>query len=156
MTLGIVRPAVVLPEDWREWDRVKLDAVLAHERSHIERWDPAVQLLSAIHRSVLWISPLSWLLDRCIVRAAEEASDDAAIAATADRASYAEVLLGFVARGVTPLGIGMARYGRPDKRIDRILDGTVGFARSHAVERGRNPASRNSARLHLGCRDPAE
>jgi bla regulator protein BlaR1 len=124
VTLGIVQPAVILPEDWREWDRVKLDAVLAHERSHIERWDPAVQLLSAVHRSLLWVSPLSWMLDRWIVRAAEEASDDAAVAATADPATYAELLLEFVARRATPLGIGMARYGRPDKRIDRILDAT--------------------------------
>lgn len=83
-----------------------------------------MQLLSGVHRSLLWVSPLSWFLDRWIVRAAEEASDDAAVAATADPATYAEVLLEFVARGATPLGIGMARYGRPDKRIDRILDGT--------------------------------
>ncbi len=143
MTLGVVRPVVVLPDDWREWDRVKLDAVLAHERSHIERWDPAVQLLSALHRSLLWISPLSWMLDRWIVRAAEEASDDAAVAATADPATYAEVLLEFVARRAEPLGIGMARYGRPDQRIDRILDAT---SISRGVTRWRVAAI-----LLLGC-----
>jgi beta-lactamase regulating signal transducer with metallopeptidase domain len=30
----------VLPSDWREWHSPKLDAVLAHERSHILRHDP--------------------------------------------------------------------------------------------------------------------
>jgi beta-lactamase regulating signal transducer with metallopeptidase domain len=99
VALGIVRPAIVLPSDWREWHSPKLDAVLAHERSHILRHDPVVQLLSAIHRAMLWYSPLSWFLHKRIVRAAEEASDDAAVAVTRDRALYAEVLLDFMQRG---------------------------------------------------------
>jgi len=128
VTLGIAHPAIVLPGDWRRWDGAKLDAVLAHERSHIRRYDPAVQLLSAIHRALLWHSPLSWFLHKRIVRVAEEASDDAAVAVTRDRAQYAEVLLGFIqgsARGANWLGVPMARYGRPDERIHRILDATA-------------------------------
>jgi RND family efflux transporter MFP subunit len=125
VTLGIAHPAIVLPGDWREWHEAKLNAVLAHERAHIRRYDPAAQLISAIHRAVLWHSPLSWLLHLAIVRAAEEASDDAAVAATRDPAFYAEVLLEFVERPsprVSWLGVPMARYGRADKRIHRILD----------------------------------
>lgn len=125
VTLGIVRPAIVLPPDWSQWDGGKLDAVLAHERSHIRRFDPAVQLLSALHRALLWHSPLSWFLHSRIVRVAEEASDDAAIALTQDRDSYAELLLQFMQRGVCKAGVPMARYGRADKRIHRILDSTV-------------------------------
>lgn len=126
VALGIARPAIMLPTDWRQWDSAKLDAVLAHERSHIRRHDPALQLLSTIHRALLWHSPLSWFLHRRIVRVAEEASDDAAVAAIRDRASYAEMLLDFMQRGVRSaswLGVPMARYGRPDERIHRILDG---------------------------------
>jgi uncharacterized protein (TIGR03435 family) len=128
VALGIARPVIVLPSDWRDWDRPKLDAVLAHERSHIRRHDPAVQLLSAIHRVLLWHSPLSWFLHRRIVRVAEEASDDAALAATRDRTAYAELLLDFMQRGVRGAswqGVAMARYGRPEERIHRILDGTT-------------------------------
>ena len=128
VTLGIARPAIVLPRDWRQWDRARLDAVLAHERSHILRHDPAVQLLSAIHRALLWYSPLSWFLHQQIVRSAEDASDDAAVAAIHDRASYAALLLDFMQRGVGRanwLGVPMARYGSPDERIHRILDGTA-------------------------------
>jgi beta-lactamase regulating signal transducer with metallopeptidase domain len=132
VTLGIARPVIVLPADWREWDATKLEAVLAHERSHIRRRDPAVQVLSAIHRALLWYSPLSWFLDRQIVRLAEQASDDAAVAAIRDRASYAEVLLEFMQRGVRRAnwqdswqGVPMARYGQPEQRIHRILDATT-------------------------------
>jgi hypothetical protein len=128
VVLGITRPIIVLPQDWGGWDQIKLDAVLAHERSHIGRHDAQAQLLSAIHRALLWHSPLSWFLHQRIVRVAEDASDDAAVAVIRNRALYAEVLLDFIRRGVRGsnwLGVSMARYGRPDERINRILDGTA-------------------------------
>ncbi len=130
--IGVVSPAVVLPADWREWEAAKLEAVAAHELSHVRRHDPAVQLLSAIHRALLWVSPPSWFLHKCIVRAAEDVSDDAAVAATRDRASYAEVLLQFMQAPRANWGVGMARYGKPEERIHRILEGT---ALSHGVTR---------------------
>jgi len=86
-----------------------------------------VQLVSTIHRALLWHDPLSWFLHRRIVQAAEEASDDAAIAAMSDRVVYAELLLGFMQRGMrrsVVQGVPMARYGRQENRIDRILDET--------------------------------
>ncbi|HXA48884.1 MAG TPA: M56 and DUF3738 domain-containing protein, partial [Candidatus Acidoferrum sp.] len=121
------RPVILLPQDWRDWDGPTLDAVLAHERSHIGRRDPLVQLLSALHRALLWYSPASWCLHSRIVRVAEEASDDAAVAAINDRAGYAELLLSFMQRGVRGgnwQGVPMARYGRPEDRVQRILDAT--------------------------------
>jgi len=123
VTLGIVRPVILLPVDWRQWDGGKLEAVLTHERSHIWRYDPGVQLLSALHRAVLWFSPMSWFLHQRLVRVAEEASDDAAVGSTGDRAMYAKVLLEFMQRGANGAGVPMARYGSPDQRIHRILDG---------------------------------
>lgn len=127
VTLGISRPTIVLPCDWRQWDAAKVNAVLAHECSHVRRRDPAVQLVSAIHRALLWHAPLSWLLHRRIVQVAEEASDDAAIDVMPDRAAYAEMLLDFMQRGVRRAslqGVPMARYGRQEDRIHRILDET--------------------------------
>jgi uncharacterized protein (TIGR03435 family) len=113
--------------DWQDWDKAKLHAVIAHERSHILRLDPAVQFASALHRALLWFNPLIWYLHGRIVRVAEEASDDAAVAEIGDRASYAQVLLEFMQRAVPSAslrGVPMARYGRPEERIDRILDAT--------------------------------
>jgi len=129
VTIGVFRPSMLLPANWREWDSATLEAVVAHEGSHVRRRDPALQFLSAIHRALLWASPMGWFLHRRIVRAGEEISDDAAIAATGDRASYAGVLLEFMAkRSVTPADgatVPMARYDRPEKRIRRILDSTA-------------------------------
>lgn len=125
VTLGFLRPAIVLPADWREWERATLEAVLAHERSHVRRRDPAVQLLSFIHRAVLWHNPLSWFLHQQIVRTAEDASDDAALVVTGDRTVYAGILLGFMQRGVarrSAVGVPMARLGNGAQRIDRILE----------------------------------
>ena len=93
-----------------------------------ERHDPWVQLLSAIHRALLWFSPLSWFLHRRIVQTAEEASDDAAVAAIRDRVLYAETLLDFMQRGALKtgfVGVSMARYGSPEKRIRRVLNSTA-------------------------------
>jgi uncharacterized protein (TIGR03435 family) len=103
VTLGIARSSIVLRARCRDWSSLRLEAVIAHKRSHIARWDPAVQLLSAIHRALLWASPLSWFLHRRIVQAAEESGDDAAVEATHDRTAYAESLLDFMKRGVWSL-----------------------------------------------------
>lgn len=125
VTVGIIRSAILLPSDWRAWDSAKLSAVLAHERSHIRRRDPVVQFVSAIHRALLWASPASWLLHRSIVRAAEEISDDDAVAAACDRVLYAEILLDFIQRGVGQTSwprVAMAHYDKPATRVWRILN----------------------------------
>ncbi len=124
LTPGVCRSAIVLLTCWREWDGTKLETVLAHERSHIQRHDPCVHLLSRIHRALLWGSPLTWFLHRRIVHTAEEASDDAAVTAIRDPVLCAETLLDFIRSGVWNtgfVGVPMARYGSPEKRVRRIL-----------------------------------
>lgn len=127
VTLGVLRPVILLPPDWREWESDKLNAVLAHELSHIGRNDALTQRLSKLHRAIYWFSPLAWWLDRELARLAEEASDEAALASGADRERYAEMLLRFfeairAASGrVWWQGVSMAAGGDAAKRVDRIL-----------------------------------
>ena len=65
MTFGWLRPFVVLPAAaWRNWEPRKLEAVMLHERAHIERADFLVQTLAALHEAVYWFSPLAWWLRR--------------------------------------------------------------------------------------------
>jgi beta-lactamase regulating signal transducer with metallopeptidase domain len=128
VTFGVLRPAILLPSGWRDWDEVELDAVISHEVSHVARRDAFIDRLSLLHRAIFWFSPLSWYLTGCIAELAEEASDEAALAAGADRTRYAETLLGFFAElEATPgrawwQGVAMATAGQAEKRLDRILE----------------------------------
>jgi beta-lactamase regulating signal transducer with metallopeptidase domain len=128
VTFGVLRPAILLPSGWRDWDEVELDAVISHEVSHVARRDAFIDRLSLLHRAVFWFSPLSWYLTGCIAELAEEASDEAALAAGADRTRYAETLLGFFAEleatpgGAWWQGVAMATAGQAEKRLDRILE----------------------------------
>jgi beta-lactamase regulating signal transducer with metallopeptidase domain len=128
VTFGIRRPSILLPATWREWEPTELDAVLAHEISHVARRDALTERLSLLHRAIFWFSPLSWWLDRGLAELAEEASDDAALAAGVDRTRYAETVLGFFAAleaapgRVWWQGVAMASAGQAEKRLDRILE----------------------------------
>jgi beta-lactamase regulating signal transducer with metallopeptidase domain len=127
LTMGVLRPTILLPRDWREWNDPKLDAVLAHEVSHIARHDALTQRLSVLHRAIFWFSPLAWWLDRRLADLAEQASDEAALTGGADRKVYATTLLGFFeALQTAPgrvwwQGVSMAKEGQAEKRVERIL-----------------------------------
>ena len=104
VTMGALHSIILLPAAWREWEDAKLDAVIAHEVSHIARRDSLTQCLSLLHRAIFWFSPLSWWLDRHLADLAEEASDEAALSCGADRKHYAEILMGFFETLHTPPG----------------------------------------------------
>jgi len=131
VTLGALRPTILLPSNWPYWDDAKLSAVLAHELSHVARRDPLTQCLSLLHRAVFWFSPLAWWLDRHLALLAEQASDEAALASGADRKHYARILLEFFeALHAAPgrvwwQGVAMAKPGHAEhiaeERVERIL-----------------------------------
>jgi beta-lactamase regulating signal transducer with metallopeptidase domain len=128
LTIGALRSAILLPAGWREWDDAKLDAVLAHELSHVARRDGLTQRVALIHRAIFWFSPLAWWLDHHLSDLAEAASDEAALAAGASRTDYARTLLGFFtalqsAPGrVRWQGVAMAKpESSAVKRVERIL-----------------------------------
>ncbi len=131
LTCGVARPAVLLPADWRDWDTQKLEAVMAHELSHVARRDALTERLALVHRIFFWFSPLAWWLPRHLADLAEEASDQAALAAGTEPSRYAEILLGFLndlscgAKRVNWQGVAMAQAGRAEKRLERILNGRM-------------------------------
>src|ERR1700722_11074301 len=127
VTLGALRSTILLPQEWREWDDAKLDAVLAHEVAHVARRDGLTQRLSLLHRAIFWFSPLAWWLDRHLADLAEQASDEAALSFGADRKDYARTLLGFFeALHAAPgrvwwQGVSIAKAGQAEQRVERIL-----------------------------------
>ena len=125
VTMGALRSTILLPASWREWDEAKLDAILAHEVSHVARRDGLTQRLSLLHRAIFWFSPLAWWLDRHLADLAEQASDEAALSGGADRNDYARTLLGFfealhASRGrVWWQGVAMAKAGQTERHAER-------------------------------------
>lgn len=93
LTAGWLRPAILLPLEWREWDGVKLHAVLAHEGEHIRRRDGLIAAIAGINRSILWFHPLAWWLERRLALLAELACDEACVAAMGDPERYASLLI---------------------------------------------------------------
>ncbi|MBC8356302.1 MAG: hypothetical protein H8E66_30350 [Planctomycetes bacterium] len=130
VALGVIRPRILLPSDWNAWSAEKLQAVIAHEQTHIQRADGAVIFLAEVNRSLYWFHPVAWWLRSQLGQLAETACDDAAIDCTGDRASYARHLLEVASavsghRGrLTSVGISMARPSNVETRINAILDFT--------------------------------
>jgi beta-lactamase regulating signal transducer with metallopeptidase domain len=132
VTIGVIRPRIVLPSDWRAWPPDKLRAVIAHEQAHVARRDPLWQFVARCNRAIFWFHPLAWWLERKVAAKAEEACDDAAVQVLGQRRRYAEVLLDMadavrrsngLLRGQS---IGVGGSGLLGRRIDRILAGATG------------------------------
>lgn len=126
ITVGWLRPAVILPEGWRAWPQSQLHAVLAHEGEHVRRRDPLVQWLALLNRAVFWFHPLAWWLERRLSALAEEACDAAVLERGHDPYEYSAYLLE-LARSVGRSGMrvsvaGMAMPGSSlPRRIRQIL-----------------------------------
>jgi beta-lactamase regulating signal transducer with metallopeptidase domain len=124
VTLGFLRPVVVLPADWKSWEEWELRAVLAHELAHVQRRDWAIAVLAAVNKSVFWFNPLSWWLERRISRLSEEAADEVSLNVVGDAPRYAGLLVRFASaqngRRLFVAHVAMARKKIAD-RVDRVL-----------------------------------
>jgi len=90
LLIGVVRPAVVIPE------RIDsgLSLMLAHELAHFRRRDTLWALLPAAARVLFWFHPMVWLAEREWNVCTESACDQACLQATrAAPASYGRLLL---------------------------------------------------------------
>ncbi len=93
VTIGWIRPRIVLPLEWRTWDSEKLDAVLAHEGAHVRRRDGLTGMMAGINRCIFWFHPLAWWIERRLALLAEKACDDSCVATLGNRERYARLLL---------------------------------------------------------------
>jgi beta-lactamase regulating signal transducer with metallopeptidase domain len=74
---------------------LELDAVLAHELSHLERRDPLWFYLAGFVKAALWMHPLNHYVAARLRRSAELACDDRAVDATGDALGLAKALSWF-------------------------------------------------------------
>jgi hypothetical protein len=129
MTVGAIRPVIVLPVTWTTWDSGTLAAIIAHEAAHVRRHDASTHFAAHLNRAIFWFHPLAWWLERKLAVTAEHACDEAAARAIAAPRRYAEILVEMadvVRRNRGRLAwqaVGVNGAGLLDSRIDRLLRG---------------------------------
>lgn len=126
-TVGIFRPAVLVPAAGRGWSEAHRRDVLVHEFAHVRRRDCLTHTLAWVACACHWINPLAWVaLWRTRVER-EQACDDVVLEAGARPSAYAEELLATAHLARVPLAAGaasltMARRSQLSTRLLAILD----------------------------------
>lgn len=124
--IGIVRPALLLPEGLAERLSVgEMQAILAHEFCHLRRRDNLTFTLHMITQTLFWFYPLTWWLGKRLVIERERACDEMVLAAGHDAGAYGAGILKVCRFAVPgPLGLTAGVLGLDLKsRVGSILDG---------------------------------
>ena len=122
---GFFRPVILLPETSELWTPARREAVLAHERAHILRNDPAILLVAHLATALYWFHPLCWIGAARLRAESERACDDAALGTGLLASDYAGHLLDLACRFDTQLAIPMATTSHLETRVKSILDPTT-------------------------------
>lgn len=73
--VGILRPAIVLPAQWRTWTPSQLECVIAHEMAHVAQRDSAWRLAACVVETLHFYNPLVRMLTRRFAFLQEIAAD---------------------------------------------------------------------------------
>jgi bla regulator protein blaR1 len=123
---GIVKPVLLWPESMTDrLDDPHIEAILAHELSHIRRSDNLTAALHMVVEAVFWFHPLVWWLGARLIDEREQACDHEAITHGRDPRVYAESILRTCQFSVeAPLACVAGVTGADlRKRIERIMQG---------------------------------
>ncbi len=95
LTYGVFRPVILLPKgiDWTDEEQIQF--VLAHEFTHIQRFDTAWKWLLALSLWIHWFNPLIWGMYVFANRDIELSCDEAVVRTfgATQRSSYARALI---------------------------------------------------------------
>jgi len=127
MTWGAVRPRLLVPNEFADWDGDRKRIALLHELVHIKRGDYLVQLVTGLACAIHWFNPLVWLARRQMVIEREGACDDVALRMGSRPSDYAEHLLHIGARlssgwPARHVAAAMARQSQMESRLRAVLD----------------------------------
>jgi uncharacterized protein (TIGR03435 family) len=128
VTVGVLRPSVILPAGWLSWNKSMKRAVLAHEFAHIRRGDRWISFLTRLAKCVYWFHPLAWWVSRQIADLAELSCDAVVLEKNGDPGGYSRILLGFAEtvnaagyRAALP-GLAIASRSGMGHRIDQVFE----------------------------------
>jgi beta-lactamase regulating signal transducer with metallopeptidase domain len=136
----VVHPVVLLPAALLgRLPASQLEAVLAHEREHIERHDILKAQLQRLVETLFWFHPLVWIIGRRLLDERERACDEAVLARGHDPGEYAAGILAVcrhcaAARSRHAVG---ALAGDLAQRVRQILKShaplSLGFAKAFGL-----------------------
>ena len=126
VTFGLVRPAILLPDEAASWPAECLRVALLHEMAHVRRGDWATQTMARLICALFWHNPLVWPAARMLRAEAERACDDLVLSSGIPAPDYAQHLLAVAAalsRAVRPLplAVPMAGRGPLESRLRAVL-----------------------------------
>jgi HEAT repeat protein/beta-lactamase regulating signal transducer with metallopeptidase domain len=127
MTMGLLRPTILLPLAADGYSIPRRSAVILHELAHVRRLDLWTQLMSQLATAAFWWNPLVWIASHRMRLLSERASDDLVLEAGARPSDYAHDLLE-MARGLHKerakllASVTMAHRSRFEERLLAILD----------------------------------
>jgi TonB family protein len=93
VTFGFFQPVIILPAGFPQMDFFQREAILCHERLHVERRDWLFTLAEEVVRAVFWFHPGVWWVSGEIQLAREQVVDRAVTAITGSPDRYVDALL---------------------------------------------------------------
>ncbi|MFK7806156.1 MAG: M56 family metallopeptidase [Saprospiraceae bacterium] len=121
-TIGWWKPVIYLPlAIHTQLSPKELEAILAHEISHIVRQDYLVKFLQSLVQTLLYYHPVMWWISNRIDEEREHCCDDQAVSYTTDPLSYAQALVQVATFGNTELPqLGLSFSNPKHKTMNRI------------------------------------
>jgi TonB family protein len=93
VTFGVLRPVVLLPSQFPQFEPRVREAILRHELLHVRRRDWAFMVVEELVRAAFWFHPAVWWALGEIGLAREQEVDRLVVAATSAREEYVDALL---------------------------------------------------------------
>ncbi|MCC6589613.1 MAG: TonB family protein [Bryobacterales bacterium] len=132
ITVGVLRPAIIMPAEAADWSQERRELVLAHELAHVRRGDVPIQGLANIALCLYWWNPLMWRAWRALISERERAADDAVLRAGVNASAYAGHLLE-IARAfrnaaspaIAWSAVAMAQPSEMEGRLKSVLDKSI-------------------------------
>ncbi len=121
--VGWIRPVILLPSaTLLGLTPEQLEAVLAHEMAHIQRFDYAVNLLQMLIETLLFYHPAVWWVSARMRHERELCCDDLAVESCGNALCYARALTRLERLRLVAPGMAMASAGGPLLyRIQRLM-----------------------------------
>jgi hypothetical protein len=92
--VGVLRPVILVPESLTErLSAAEIDAILAHELTHLRRQDNLLAMIHMLVEALFWFHPLVWFIGARLCEEREHACDEAVLDAGKKPLDYAQTIL---------------------------------------------------------------